>query len=142
MVVAFLSAAMIRCQEEPQTEEEENESPEEEESSEEMDEIDELIGSVDEFIHEVIDERSARDEKYNLTYFAWTGRGEILRWLLAYGGEEYEDIRVQADEWPALKPNTPFGQLPILDIERSNGEKFTLAQSKAIGFFFFFKLLI
>merc|ERR1711913_207557 len=54
-----------------------------------------------------------------LTYFNLRGRGEPCRIMLAYGGIKYEDERIPppwdpATTWPTLKPNTPFGVLPIL----------------------------
>merc|ERR1711941_213368 len=54
-----------------------------------------------------------------LTYFNLRGRGEPCRIMLAYGGIKYEDERIPppwdpATSWPTLKPNTPFGVLPIL----------------------------
>lgn len=40
---------------------------------------------------------------YKLTYFNITGLGEPIRYLLSYGGVDFEDKRVSFDEWPALK---------------------------------------
>jgi len=59
-------------------------------------------------------------ENVKLTYFNLRARAEPCRLLLAYGGIKYEDCRIPppwdpATTWPALKPNTPFGQLPILN---------------------------
>lgn len=42
---------------------------------------------------------------YKIHYFDITALGEILRMILAYGGEEFEDVRIQQDEWPAIKPS-------------------------------------
>lgn len=55
--------------------------------------------------------------KVTLTYFNVKGLGEGIRMLLAYGDQEFEDKRITKDEWPALKPKTPFGQLPVLEID-------------------------
>ncbi|XP_023313071.1 glutathione S-transferase-like isoform X2 [Anoplophora glabripennis] len=52
---------------------------------------------------------------YKLTYFAIAALAEPIRFLLSYGGIEFEDNRINKESWPALKPNTPFGQLPILE---------------------------
>eukprot|EP00090_Calanus_glacialis_P035993 TRINITY_DN6140_c0_g1_i1.p1 TRINITY_DN6140_c0_g1~~TRINITY_DN6140_c0_g1_i1.p1 ORF type:complete len:203 (-),score=57.98 TRINITY_DN6140_c0_g1_i1:65-673(-) len=54
-----------------------------------------------------------------LTYFNLRARGEPIRLLLAYGGVKYEDERVipsweDPAPWAALKPTTPYGQLPVL----------------------------
>ena len=40
---------------------------------------------------------------YKVYYFANRGRCEYIRYILALAGEEYEDIRVQAEDWPELK---------------------------------------
>merc|ERR1712008_615869 len=53
--------------------------------------------------------------------------GEIIRLLLAAGNIDYEDKRVSFEEWPAMKPTTTFGQMPMLYWD---GEE--LAQSMAI----------
>jgi len=65
---------------------------------------------------------------YKLTYFNLRGRAEVARWILAYAGVEYEDNRITKEDWPALKPTTPFGGLPILDVDGV-----TICQSDAIG---------
>ena len=62
------------------------------------------------------------DKKIKLTYFNLRARGEPCRLLLAYGGIKYEDERIPppwdaSGDWQKLKPNTPFGQLPILNWE-------------------------
>lgn len=52
-----------------------------------------------------------------LYYFDARGRGELCRLILAYGGIEYEDIRVSGAEWQELKPNSPFSGMPYLDVD-------------------------
>ncbi|XP_045462158.1 glutathione S-transferase isoform X2 [Harmonia axyridis] len=64
---------------------------------------------------------------YKVTYFNITALGEPIRFLLSYGGIEFEDCRVEMEQWPQIKPNMPFGQLPILE---HNGKK--IPQSLAI----------
>ncbi|XP_055298070.1 glutathione S-transferase-like isoform X2 [Sitodiplosis mosellana] len=54
---------------------------------------------------------------YKLYYFDIRGLGEQIRILLAYGGIEYEDIRITQEEWPAIKPTMPFGQIPVLEVD-------------------------
>nr|CAD7400448.1 unnamed protein product [Timema cristinae] len=64
---------------------------------------------------------------YKLTYFNVKGLGEAIRILLSYGQQEFEDNRIEFDEWQKIKPTTPFGKCPILEI---NGKP--LHQSAAI----------
>jgi len=54
---------------------------------------------------------------YKLTYFDGRGRGEIIRLLFAYQGVEYTDERIKREDWAALKPSSPFGQVPILEVD-------------------------
>lgn len=42
---------------------------------------------------------------FTLFYFNVKALAEPIRFLFAYGGVEYEDVRVTRDEWPALKPS-------------------------------------
>ena len=43
--------------------------------------------------------------QYKLTYFNKPGRGEPIRLLLAHAQVDYEDERVEMDQWPKLKPS-------------------------------------
>ncbi|KAG8223841.1 hypothetical protein J437_LFUL007862 [Ladona fulva] len=54
---------------------------------------------------------------YKLTYFPVKGLGEPIRFLLAYGKIEYEDYRFDREKWPEIKPTTPFGKSPTLEID-------------------------
>ncbi|KAJ8675365.1 hypothetical protein QAD02_011151 [Eretmocerus hayati] len=65
---------------------------------------------------------------YKLTYFNITGIGEPIRFLLSYGGADYEDKRIEFEEWPQYKHKTPMEQVPILEID---GKVFH--QTRAIG---------
>ncbi|XP_013148281.1 PREDICTED: glutathione S-transferase 2-like [Papilio polytes] len=65
--------------------------------------------------------------KVTVTYFNTKGLGEGIRMLLAYGGQEFEDVRLEKEQWAELKPKTPFGQLPMVKID---GKQY--AQSVAI----------
>ncbi len=67
--------------------------------------------------------------RLELTYFDMHGgRGEPARLALHIGGVPFEDRRVPFAEWPALKPKTPFGAIPVLKVD---GQE--LAQSNAIN---------
>ncbi|KAK2712550.1 hematopoietic prostaglandin D synthase-like [Artemia franciscana] len=68
------------------------------------------------------------DKKYKLIYFNVKGKGEVIRLIFTYGKIPYEDVRIESSQWPALKPNTPFGQLPYIEFDGK-----TLAQSNAIA---------
>jgi len=66
------------------------------------------------------------------TYFDLRVKGEPARLLLAYGGVKYTDERIalgwnDPKPWQALKPTTPWGQLPMLQWKGD-----TLCQSMAI----------
>jgi len=54
---------------------------------------------------------------YKLTYFNGRGRAEIVRLVFVAAGEKYDDVRIEKDQWPALKSDTPFGQVPMLEVD-------------------------
>lgn len=67
--------------------------------------------------------------KPKLSYFdAPVSRGEECRLALHLAGVDFEDNRLSRDAWMALKPTTPFGQVPVLEMP---GQP-PLAQSNAI----------
>lgn len=41
--------------------------------------------------------------KYKLTYFDAKGIAEMIRFLLAYLEEDFEDIRLSKELWPNIK---------------------------------------
>lgn len=53
---------------------------------------------------------------YKLTYFPFKALAEPIRFLLSYGGVEFEDVRIDRDQWTELKKLMPFGQVPVLEI--------------------------
>eukprot|EP00924_Labyrinthula_sp_SR-Ha-C_P000313 snap_masked-scaffold_25-processed-gene-3.50-mRNA-1 protein AED:0.30 eAED:0.34 QI:0/-1/0/1/-1/1/1/0/213 len=56
--------------------------------------------------------------KISLTYFDFPfWKAEVPRICLNLGGIEFEDIRIKRENWPELKPTTPFGYLPILEVD-------------------------
>lgn len=65
---------------------------------------------------------------YKLIYGDYRGVAETSRFLFKYGGIEFEDARVQFEDWPQWKEKTPFGQLPLLE---RNGKQ--INQSIAIA---------
>ncbi|CAM9452571.1 unnamed protein product [Ectocarpus sp. 6 AP-2014] len=65
--------------------------------------------------------------KLILTYFDMAGAAEPVRWALEKGGLEWEDKRLTREEFGALKPSLPNGQLPVLSVDG-----FELAQSMAM----------
>ena len=55
--------------------------------------------------------------KPKLTYFdAPVSRGEECRLALHLAGVDFEDVRVPFAAWPALKPQTPYGAMPFLEL--------------------------
>uniref|UniRef100_A0A1I7TS12 glutathione transferase n=1 Tax=Caenorhabditis tropicalis TaxID=1561998 RepID=A0A1I7TS12_9PELO len=67
---------------------------------------------------------------YKLIYFPLKGRAEISRQIFAYAGQDYEEQVVTFEQWPALKNSTPFGQIPVLEVDGK-----PIAQSYAIARF-------
>lgn len=51
-----------------------------------------------------------------VTYFDGTGRAELTRLLLTFGGVEFVDERITNADFPALKPTLPLGQLPTITV--------------------------
>src|ERR1043166_7304225 len=67
--------------------------------------------------------------KLKLIYFDFHGgRGEPARLALSMRGIPFDDDRVSPSDWERRKPNTPFGALPVLEVDGQ-----TLAQSNAIN---------
>lgn len=67
--------------------------------------------------------------KLKLTYFdLHGGRGEPARLALSIGGIAFEDDRVQPSDWERRKADTPFGALPVLEVDGQ-----VVAQSNAIN---------
>mmetsp|Transcript_5558 Transcript_5558/g.6419 ORF Transcript_5558/g.6419 Transcript_5558/m.6419 type:complete len:222 (+) Transcript_5558:19-684(+) len=63
-----------------------------------------------------------------LTYFGIPGRGESIRLALSIGKVPFTDDRITFPEWKEIKPNTPWGSLPVLTL--SDGS--CIAQQRAI----------
>jgi len=54
---------------------------------------------------------------YKLTYFDLRGRAELTRLVFALAGTEYEDCRINGEEWQKLKPSVATGALPTLEVD-------------------------
>lgn len=66
-----------------------------------------------------------------LSYFDFHGgRGEPARLALSMAGIPFEDDRIPGPQWATFKPQTPFGQLPVLEVDGK-----ILSQSNAINRF-------
>nr|XP_026497267.1 glutathione S-transferase 2-like [Vanessa tameamea] len=65
---------------------------------------------------------------YKLYYFNRTAVGEGIHLLLGYGDQEFEECRLKKEDWPALKPLMPFGQVPVLEID---GKQYALSTAIA-----------
>ncbi|MDO9022532.1 MAG: glutathione S-transferase family protein [Deltaproteobacteria bacterium] len=64
-----------------------------------------------------------------LSYFDMpVSRGEECRLAFAIAGADFEDHRIARESWPAMKPTTPFGALPVLEVPGLPA----IAQSNAI----------
>ncbi|CAH1787919.1 unnamed protein product [Owenia fusiformis] len=66
---------------------------------------------------------------YKLIYFDGKGRGELIRLIFISQNINYDDSRVKMEDWAALKPKTPTGQLPFLEVripQEDGGENVTL----------------
>lgn len=48
---------------------------------------------------------------FKLTYFNVKALAEPTRYLFAYGGQQYEDVRIDhGEDWPKIKPSKYAGQ--------------------------------
>jgi glutathione S-transferase len=55
--------------------------------------------------------------KPRLIYFdAPVSRGEECRLALSLAGVDFEDVRVNSADWPAMKAQMPYGGVPVLEL--------------------------
>lgn len=52
-----------------------------------------------------------------LTYFGLKARAEAIRQAFHVGGIEFEDKRIEFKNWKEVKPTTPLGYLPTLEVD-------------------------
>lgn len=57
-----------------------------------------------------------QDYSYRLIYFNARGSAELIRYIFAYAGKSYKDLRFEKEDWPKFKPYTPFRNVPVLEI--------------------------
>ena len=80
---------------------------------------------------------------YKLFYFNARGGAEFIRLIFAQAGVEYEDVRLQGQQWIDMKPKTPFCTIPVLEVDgkqlggsvvigRYLAEQFALAGDNAL----------
>uniref|UniRef100_A0AC34FAU5 Glutathione S-transferase n=1 Tax=Panagrolaimus sp. ES5 TaxID=591445 RepID=A0AC34FAU5_9BILA len=55
--------------------------------------------------------------KVKLVYFDARGLAEASRLILHYAKVDFEDVRIQHADWPALKPKTKTGKIPYLEFD-------------------------
>ncbi|CAJ1333042.1 unnamed protein product [Effrenium voratum] len=70
--------------------------------------------------------------KISLTYFNIEAAAEKVRLALVMTNTEFEDKRINFEEWGAMKPTTPYGQLPLMTVTNADGSVKTFAQSVAM----------
>jgi len=54
---------------------------------------------------------------YKLYYLNGRGRAEQIRLVFAQAGVPYEDIRLTGEKWAEFKPKTPYGFVPVLEVD-------------------------
>jgi len=70
--------------------------------------------------------------KLTLTYFNFGGRAEPLRLAAAIGKIPFTHKAIDFKDWAAVKPTTPLGHTPFIEIEEPGKETQVVAESMAI----------
>jgi len=55
--------------------------------------------------------------EHKLLYFNGAGRAETIRIALHAAGINFTDTRILGKDWPAIKPTTPLGSIPVLTVD-------------------------
>jgi len=61
--------------------------------------------------------KNQKPQSTKVTYFPFEGAAEPIRLALHIGGIPFDDERIPFDKWPEFKTTTPFGQMPLLEID-------------------------
>ena len=54
---------------------------------------------------------------YKVYYTDARGKAELIRWIFVQADVQFEDVRFTNEEWVAFKPKTPYGMLPMLEVD-------------------------
>ncbi|XP_021962915.1 glutathione S-transferase [Folsomia candida] len=67
--------------------------------------------------------------KFKLTYFNFRWLAEPIRYILHYVEEDFEDHRIEMDDWEKVKAEYPYGKVPVLEWENKKlSQSFTIAR--------------
>lgn len=76
---------------------------------------------------------SLKPSSIKLTYFDIQGAAEPTRLALTLSGTPFEDVRVNFEQWTSMKPQTPYGQLPLLNIDGGETRTQSMAMLRYVG---------
>ncbi|GMT06340.1 hypothetical protein PENTCL1PPCAC_28514, partial [Pristionchus entomophagus] len=54
---------------------------------------------------------------YKFYYFPVRSLGEVVRQIFKLAEVDFEDVRIEDKNWPEFKDQTPFGQMPVLEVD-------------------------
>lgn len=57
---------------------------------------------------------------------------ELILFIAKDGGLKFTDTGIAKSDWPTLKAQTPYGQVPILIEKNSDGTELVIPQSMSI----------
>jgi glutathione S-transferase len=76
---------------------------------------------------------NTKPSSIKLTYFDIEGAAEPTRLALTLSGTPFEDVRVKFPDWAALKPTTPYGQLPLFQVDNDPVRTQSMAMLRWVG---------